>query len=358
MIALLAGPDAYLKTHGAKRRIDALLPKENRDFSLEVLDAACDRADDVIEVVGRAREALYTPSFFGDAKVVWLRDANFLPGSKGRAAEAQAVKDAVEIFCDGLRETPLPEGHHLLITADACPPRNTRFAKWLAQAGEIELCGADLKPWEQEKAAIERLDALLPPSGLRMNAETRRLFAQRVGADSQTIVSELEKLRDYLGPDGPDVTPAAIEAVTSSSVESTPFALAAALQARSSLQIAKTVALLRADKNAAFPATAAILNTLNDLCCFREALDKGWADSGGWHLPADDIPQRLARFNGYQFSKQLDAAKRYTLGELRLARHYAVEMRFKLVDTTMQDAWDIIEPVLLRIVARAPRRRT
>lgn len=351
MLYLFLGTDDYLKSEGAKRVIDALVPKEDRDFGLETIDAACDTCADVLAALDRAGEALYTASFFGGGKVVWLRDANFLPGAKGRAVEAQDAKDAVAAFLEGLQNDPLPEGHHLVITANTCL-KTTRFYKWVAKAGKVEECGTELRSWQLEKAAQERLDALLPASGLRMSPAVRAAFARRVGADSRTIVSELEKLRTYLGNAGADVSEADLEAITSAAVGAEPFDLSNALLARSPLQIAKAVALLRTDRNAAFPAAAAILNTLNDLCCLRDALDQGWLSGGRWDLPADQLPARLARLQGWMLSKQVEGAKRYTLNELRAARHYAIEMRFRLVDATSQDPWAIIEPTLLRIVSR------
>lgn len=355
MVYLFVGTDDYLKSEGAKRVIDARVPKADRDFGLETLDAACDTCDEVLSLLDRAGEALYTASFFGGGKVVWLRDVNFLPGAKGRAVEAQAAKEAVAAFLEGLQRAPLPEGHHLVITANTCL-KTSRFYKWVAKEGKVEECGTELRSWQQEKAALERLDALLPASGLRMAPQVKTAFAQRVGADTRTIVSELEKLRTYVGEAGGEVTERDVEAVVCATVGAEPFDLSNALLARAPLQVAKAVALLRADRNAAFPAVAAVLNTLNDLCCLRDALDQGWLVGGRWDLPADRLPARLARLQGWALSKQVEGAKRYTLNELRAARHYAIEMRFRLVDSTSQDPWAIIEPTLLRIVSRAVRR--
>lgn len=355
MIYLFLGTDDYLKSEGAKRVIDTLVPKEERDFGLETIDATCDTCDDVLSVLDRAGEALYTASFFGGGKAVWLRDANFLPGAKGRAVEAQAAKDAVAVFLDGLQKNPLPEGHHLIVTAGACL-KTSRFFKWVAKEGKVVECGAELRSWQLEKAALERLEALLPGAGLRMAPAVKAAFARRVGADSRTIVSELTKLRAYVGQDGAQISEADVEAVVSAAVGAEPFDLSNAILARSPLQVAKAVALLRADRNAAFPAVAAVLNTLNDLCCLRDALDQGWLSGGRWELPADALPARLARLQGWALGKQTEGAKRYTLNELRAARHYAIETRFRLVDATAQDPWAIIEPTLLRIVSRNIRR--
>ncbi len=358
MIYLFIGTDDYLKSDGAKRVIDRLVPPENRDFGLEVIDAACDKCDDVLSVLDRAGESLYTASFFGGGKVVWLRDANFLPGAKGRAVEAQAAKEAVAAFLEGLQKSPIPEEHHLIITATTCL-KTTRFAKWVATkgVGEIVECGSEVRSYQLEKAALERLATLLPASGLKMSAQVQSAFVNRVGADTWTLVSELEKLRTYIGKEGAQVAFEDLEAVTSSTVGAEPFDLANAILARTPAKIAKVVESLKNDKNSAFPAAAMILNTLNDLCGIRDALDRGWLQGTRWTLSPNQLPSRLARLQGFMLGKQVEGAKRYSLNELRAARHYAIEMRFKLVDTSSQDPWAIIEPVLLRIVARSPLRR-
>jgi DNA polymerase III delta subunit len=152
--------------------------------------------------------------------------------------------------------------------------------------------------------------------------------------------------------DNPTVSAADVDAVTSVAAGGEPFDLVTAIQNRSPSQVSKAVEKLRSDKNAAFPTAVVVLNTLNDLCAIADALERQWLVGGQWKFPHDQMPQRLARLNGWFLTKVVEAAKRYTLNELRAARHYAVEMRFKLVDSTAQDPWAIVEPVLLRIVAR------
>lgn len=355
MIYLFVGTDDYLKSSGAKKIIDQLVPPEDRDFGLEVIDALCDRGEEVEEALNRTEEALYTDSFFGGGKVVWLRDANFLPGARGRAVESQQAKAAVERFCKSLQSSPLPDGHALIITASSCS-KATTFGKWIHANGTVTDCGGELRSYQLEAAALERLKTVLPQSTLRMAPAVQTAFVQRVGADTRTLVSELEKLRTYIGQDGASVSRDDIEAVTSVTVATEPFELAGAIQERSATKIAKAVSLLSSDKNAAFPAAAIILNTLNDLCCIRDAVEQRLIVNNAWDIPGEQIPERLRRVNGWMLGKLVAAANRYTLNELRAARHYAVEMRFKLVDSTAQTPWSIIEPVLLRIVARRPGR--
>lgn len=355
MVYLFVGIDEYLKTSGAEGVIRALVPPEDRDFALETIDATCEKCEDVLAVLNRAGEALYTASFLGTGKVVWMREANFLPGTRGRATEAQDAKDAVARFFDELISAPLPEGHHLIISASSCP-KTSAFYKWVAKTGKITECGGEVRSYQQTKVAQERLEMLLPEFGLQMSEPVRRAFVERVGADTRTLHSELEKLRTFLGT-ATQVSLDAIRAVTCSAVGAEPIDLSEAILVRSPQRLAQTVERLRGDKNSAFPAASVVLNTLNDLCALRDAIDKGWLSQGRWEIPPEELPSRLARLTGYRLSIHEAGAQRYTLNELRIARHLAVEMRFKMADSTSQEPWAIMEPVLLRMMARKTRTR-
>ena len=352
MLHLFLGPDDYLKTEGAKHLIDTLVPPEERDFGLEILNATCNTCDDLLAAVDRAGEALYTPSFLGGNKVVWLQNCTFFPGTKSRCLEAEEAKAAAEKFFRGLIAEPLPPGHSLIITANSCPAvgASKDFLAWVKKNGAITTCGDELPPWKQAEATDALLSGLLPQVGLKFSRDAREAFTQRLAPDSRTILSELEKLKTYLGGETL-VEASAVEAVTSGSAETPTTALTDAICARSAAAATKAIAQLRTDKNAAFPAAIGIINLLNTLVALRDAQERGWFNGKTLDLPPSHIPACLQRIN----YKHPAAANRYTLNELRAARHYAIQMRFKLVDSTAQDAWAIIEPAVLRIIARARR---
>lgn len=346
MIYLFVGVEDYLRTEGAKSVIDQHVPPTERDFGLEIIDATCDKSDDIIDTINKLEEALYTESFFGGGKVVWLRDANFLPGSKIRGAENSVAK---EWFTTFLPEHPLPEGHHLIISAEKCLG-TTSFYKWLTKNATIKQCGTEVRSYDTLRVGIERLNEILPTFELTMPQLVKELFIGRVGIGMRTMMSELEKLRTYLGKPA-TVTMEDVIAITSIAANAEPFDISDLILTRSAAKIVPTVELLRADKNSAFAAATIILSTLNDLCALRDAIDRGWFVGGKWEIPPEQIPMRLKRLSGFIAKKHTEGAMRYSLNELRAARHYAIEMRFRMVDSN-QDTWDIIEPVLLRIVAR------
>lgn len=350
MIYVFDGPDEYLKTKNAKHIIEQYVPASNRDFGLEVIEARCNKCEETLSVLNQAKEGLFTASFFGGCKVVWLRNANFLSGGSSPAIDAQEAKDAVSAFIKNLQTTPLPDEHHLIITTERLLGTSD-FAKWVAKCGKITKCGEAINSYNLERVGLSNLKLLLKDVGLSMSPSVQAAFIQKVGADTWTLLSELEKLKTYIGEPLRDVTLTDLAAITASIVEGDSFDLIKALQVRSPLQVAEAVDRLRANKKAAFPVAVMVLNTLNDWCAIADAVERRWLVNGQWKISLEHVPARLQRLNDYALKKTLEGVHRYSLSELRAARHYVVEMRFKLVDTTKQEPWAIVEPTLLRIVA-------
>src|SRR3954464_11148239 len=63
-----------------------LTPPEAGEFGLEVIDGCADNADQATNRIRSAIEALPEVPFFGGAKLVWLKNVNFLADSRKRSA--------------------------------------------------------------------------------------------------------------------------------------------------------------------------------------------------------------------------------------------------------------------------------
>ena len=64
-----------------------LTPPDAGEFGVEMIDGCADNADQAATRIRSAIEALQTLPFFGGAKLVWLKNVNFLADSViGRAA--------------------------------------------------------------------------------------------------------------------------------------------------------------------------------------------------------------------------------------------------------------------------------
>src|SRR5437879_3948863 len=77
-----------------------LTPPDAGDFGLEVIDGCADNSEQAAARIRSAIEALQTLPFFGSAKLVWLKNANFLSDTIiGRSASVQsALEELAEII--------------------------------------------------------------------------------------------------------------------------------------------------------------------------------------------------------------------------------------------------------------------
>src|ERR1051326_4491619 len=83
-----------------------LTPPGAGDFGLEVIDGAADNAEQAAGRIRSTIEALQTLPFFGGAKVVWLKNVNFMADNQlGRAASVQtALEQLAEVIEAGFAQ--------------------------------------------------------------------------------------------------------------------------------------------------------------------------------------------------------------------------------------------------------------
>ena len=185
---LICGDDDYLVDSAARERIAQFVPAAERDFGVDIVDGRKDTGDDAARAVKSCMESVQMPGMFSAAKVTWLRDVTFLTGG-ARVSEGAVAKEAVERLTRWLAEG-LQEGQCLIITTEKVL-RSSVFFKTCQKQGEVIDFGGGLKPWEREKAAEERLDALLGQAGIGMERAARSEFIARVGFDTRQQVQEL-----------------------------------------------------------------------------------------------------------------------------------------------------------------------
>ena len=173
-----------------------LTPADSGDFGLEVIDGAADNAEQAATRIRSTIEALQTLPFFGGAKLVWLKSANFLGDTViGRAA---GVQSALEELTD-LINADLGPGVVLLISAIDVDKRRS-FYKSLARRAElqaIDRLDATRSGWEEEATEIVRNRA--QKRKLEFEDDALDLFVLLTGGDTRQIENELDKIDIFLG---------------------------------------------------------------------------------------------------------------------------------------------------------------
>lgn len=174
----------------------ALTPPEAGEFGLEIIDGCADNADQAATRIRSSIEALQTLPFFGGAKLVWLKNVNFLADNIiGRAASVQeALEDLDDTIAAGLGNNVT-----LLISATEVDKRRS-FYKSLGKRAELKVfdrLDSSRSGWEEEATEIVR--KRVAAQKLQFNADALELFVLLTGGDTRQIQNELEKIDIFLG---------------------------------------------------------------------------------------------------------------------------------------------------------------
>ena len=187
----ICGADDFLVGRVGADRFAALAAEVPDEFSREVLSGFAANVSEVETAVNRFRESVQTVSMFGDRRVVWLKDVNFLADSVTGRAEStlKLVGDLQQIL-----ETVNPADTAVLITA-APVDRRRSFPKWCEKNADFTLVGGD----DSDGSALEGVVLAEARSlGVSLAPDAARLLLAKVGANTRLLVEEVHKLATYV----------------------------------------------------------------------------------------------------------------------------------------------------------------
>jgi len=206
---VIIGEDDYLVAETAKKVI-------GDGVGLEVIDSMnSTNADLQLKDLREAEASFSTPPFLDPRKVTWWKNVHFLPGG-GKKGASEEVKEALERFAAKLASEALPENQHFILSG-AHLLKTSVFAKTLATAAEVVVFAAE-KPWEAARNAAVRVIDLAREMGLAFAPGVAERFVSIVGTDSRSLMSELGKMRDYLGDGAATIAEADVREITSQGV--------------------------------------------------------------------------------------------------------------------------------------------
>jgi len=320
---VIIGEDDYLVAETAKKVIGDGVGLETVD-SLNSTNAELQLAD-----IREADASFSTPPFLDPKKVTWWRNVHFLPG--GKKAPAEEVKEALEGLAKKLASAALPDNQHFVLSGPHLL-KTSIFAKTLASAAEIVTFAAE-KPWEAVRNATVRIVDLAKEAGLSFAPGAAEKFVALVGTDTRSLLSELGKMRDYLGSESSVITSASIEEVTSVGVgvEAVPWDVTDAIGKRDLAAALTAIRKFELENGFAVFMTGIIEKF------FRQLLD---VKAG-----------RTADLNPYALRKNEGFLRNWTHNELRQARARFLMLREKVVSgTTSGDILVVSE--LVRVMRR------
>ncbi len=362
-IHLFVGEDSYLVEAAARRVVDAAVPADLRATAVETVSGDADNMDAQLASLRECVASVQTPPFLDPVKLTWWRGVTFLPGGGVGGRLAEDVKAALDKFSESLVSTPLPSNQVLVITATKLLMTSV-FAKRLKTVAHVVEFGGGGKGKDRLQDALLRLPDLADDEQLTFAPGADQAFLAKVGSDTRTIVSELQKMRAYLGTERNEVTAADVAAVTCvGGDEPELWAIHEAVAQRSPSALMKAVEPYKKDSDGILIATVMEKYFREAIVC-RDAIDHGWLDK--WGRWSDKMPPSArAALDAAGFGPSTvkspwavkNAVKRalpFATAELRVARWRMLAAREKLVSSDASAALVVTE--LLRTISK-PRTR-
>ena len=194
----ICGDDDYLVSEKGKQWFAEQTQDLADDLSKEVVDGRAGNFAEVEQALGLFRSAVQTLSMFGERKVVWLKNVNFMADSvTGRAQGTIDLLDDLKLFLEGVDSDAVG----VLITAQPVDKRRS-FYKWIQTACDFTILesGKDTA----DTCARLILDAC-DQANVKISREGVQALVGKVNGNTRLVVEETMKLCTYAGADGESI---------------------------------------------------------------------------------------------------------------------------------------------------------
>lgn len=366
-IIVFVGEDDYLTDTAARKFIAASVPEDLRASAVETVSGEGSKMDTQLASISACRGSVETPPFLDPVKLTWWRNVEFLPGGGRGGKISEDVKEALERFAGSLSASPLPPNQFLVITAMKML-KTSIFAKTFAAMqknglAEVHEFASGKNNSGRRANALDRLDDFAKSEKLSFEPGADGAFIDKVGFDSRIIVSELAKMRTYLGSERNTVTAADVAIISSVGHEEPEFwDINDAIAARDAKRLMNELSKYMAMKDPSVLLSQTTETFFRQMVVCKEAIAKGWMTTYGAF--AKNLPQKAAddldaagmgpnTIKQWQLKRPAGGSQNYTMTELRMARWRMLGVRQAVVSCDSADITLVVQE-LLRIV-RKPR---
>ena len=363
-VLLVCGEDEFAVKQRAKQ-IYLEWTRELGGMDHEILDASVGNSGEALKILARLREALQTLPFFGTAKVVWLKDCNFL--GEERAAASQAVTDTLADLAEELKAFPW-DNVRLLISAGKVDKRKI-FYKSLDKIGTVEILdgwSANDRDWTDQAEAWGR-KALRAQQKEIADDALAELIA-RVGPNARQLDNEIEKLSLYAA-DSAEIQLEDVVAICTRNKTARAFALGDALGDRDLPRLLRCLdeelwEVQLDSQKSEIGLLYGLISKVRAMILLKEMVREGWIKPESDYnrfkaqlerVPADQLPEdrrfNPRSINPYVLYKALQQVKRYTQEELVRAMDLLLQCNQRLVSSGLDEAL-VLQQALVQIVER------
>lgn len=194
-VAIVAGKDEFLVDRAARRRFDAARAAAGADADAEVVDGFLRVVADADAIERRVRDALTSLGLFGGAKVVWVRNLNWLDLPKAQAG-SESVAEILEQHLVPLLLAADPSVR-LVVSLNPVNRARREFRLLKEGAGEFE----DV-PDPTPEFLADLADKALREAGAKPGRGAVEALLERVTGSTRALLTECEKLAVHAGPGG------------------------------------------------------------------------------------------------------------------------------------------------------------
>jgi DNA polymerase-3 subunit delta len=329
----------------------------------EVIDGMVRNAAEALDALAKLDEAVQTLPFFGGAKVVWLRGANFLGDE--RTASSRDVTDRLNGLAKGWESFDW-QGVQVLISAGKVDKRKT-FFKTLKKVGAVE----DLSVAEKERGnrAALIVRQRLAELGKKITSHVADELILLAGSNLQQLHSEADKLASYVG-ERDEVTRQDVHEIATRTKQAQAFALADALGERNLPKLLRVLDeelwVVKLDsKKSPIALLYGLISKVRTMIFLKELTRLKWIRTGGGYpqfksqleaIPDDRMPDDR-KFNPkamhpYMLFNALGHARRYSEEELTRAMDILLRCNRQLVSSSTDDTL-LLQQALVQIVSKA-----
>ena len=361
-LCLIFGDENFLVRDRARSVYDGWCAEAGGEGH-EIIDGTARNAAEALDALAKLNEAVQTLPFFGGAKVVWLRGANFLGDE--RTASSRDVTDRLNGLAKGW-ETFDWQGVRVLISCGKVDKRKAFFksAKKIAAVEDLSIADKD----RGSRAALivrQRLAEL----GKKISPHVADELILLAGSDLQQLHTEADKLAAYVG-EREEVMRQDVHEIATRTRQAQGFALADALGERNLPKLLRVLDeelwVVKLDaKKSPIALLYGLITKVRTMIFLKEMLRLKWIRTGGGYqqfksqleaikddrLP-DDRKFNPKAMHPYMLFNALGHARQYSEGELTRAMDILLRCNRQLVSSSTDDTL-ILQQALVQIVNKA-----
>jgi DNA polymerase III subunit delta len=235
-LILICGDDEYTVKQKAKQRFEIWQAKLS-DLDHEIIDSTASSSAETIQIINRLHVALQTLPLFGNGKLIWLKNCNFLGDDK--TASSQAALAAMQDLTQTLKSFDW-SNTILLISAGKVDKRKA-FFKLINRMGAVSVYNAlsmDDRDWPSQ--AQKMATGFLKDLQIDISPDALQRLILYVGNDIRLLQSECEKLSLHVN-DSSRISITDVEKITTKTKHARAFALGDALGERNLPKLLRTL---------------------------------------------------------------------------------------------------------------------